>query len=202
MKNRSIVGEICPHLGGIPLAIELAAARVTVLPVAALAKALDDRFGVLVGGERTAPPRQQTMRAAIDWSYELLTDRSSGCSSASRLRRRLHDRCGERRLPRRGIAADDVLPLISSLVSKSLVLADARRKRAALSTARAVPRVCSRKAESSRRGSAVAQRHLLAYIEDCRALRLARPVLRSITDILMKESETGVRRYMGTNQTQ
>ncbi|MGA9419683.1 MAG: hypothetical protein WBV40_11070, partial [Candidatus Cybelea sp.] len=71
--SRPIVSEICRRLSSIPLAIELAAARVTVLPVKALAKALDDRLQVLSEGKRTSAPRQQTMRATIDWSYDLLT---------------------------------------------------------------------------------------------------------------------------------
>jgi predicted ATPase/DNA-binding XRE family transcriptional regulator len=68
-----IVAAICRHLDGIPLAIELAAARVAVLSLSGLAKKLDDHLAVLKGGPRTALPRQQTMRAAIDWSYELLS---------------------------------------------------------------------------------------------------------------------------------
>lgn len=72
-QNKPIVSEICTQLGGIPLAIELAAARVAVLQLPLLAKALTDRFGVLVRGERTAPSRHNTMLAAIDWSYQLLT---------------------------------------------------------------------------------------------------------------------------------
>jgi predicted ATPase len=68
------VAEICRHLDGLPLAIELAAARVKVLPVTHIAAALGDRFRLLVAGSRTAPPRQQTLQAAVDWSYELLDE--------------------------------------------------------------------------------------------------------------------------------
>jgi predicted ATPase/transcriptional regulator with XRE-family HTH domain len=67
------VAEICRRLDGIPLALELAAARVRVLGVAQLAARLDDRLGLLTGGSRTAPPRQQTLRGALDWSYEPLS---------------------------------------------------------------------------------------------------------------------------------
>jgi predicted ATPase/DNA-binding winged helix-turn-helix (wHTH) protein len=66
--------EICRRLDGVPLAIELAAARTAVLGVRGLAAQLDDRFAVLTGGRRTALPRQQTLRATIDWSYELLPE--------------------------------------------------------------------------------------------------------------------------------
>ena len=67
-QNEAAVAKICRLLEGIPLAIELAAARVNVLPVESLAAKLDDRFSVLTGGVRTALPRQQTMRATIKWS--------------------------------------------------------------------------------------------------------------------------------------
>jgi predicted ATPase len=66
------VAEICRRLDGLPLAIELAASRVRTLPVHEIARRLDDRFGLLTGGSRTALPRHQTLRATIDWSYELL----------------------------------------------------------------------------------------------------------------------------------
>ncbi len=65
---------VCRRLDGIPLAIELAAARVRTLPVEVIAARLDDRFRLLTGGDRTALPRQQTLRALIDWSYELLSE--------------------------------------------------------------------------------------------------------------------------------
>ena len=66
--------EICHRLDGMPLALELAAARVDVFGVKGLAARLDDRFAVLTGGRRTALPRHQTLRAAMDWSYELLPE--------------------------------------------------------------------------------------------------------------------------------
>jgi predicted ATPase/DNA-binding winged helix-turn-helix (wHTH) protein len=67
-----VVGEICRRLDGIPLAIELAAARTKVRSVGELRTMLDDRFRLLIGGSRTAPPRQQTLHAAIKWSFDLL----------------------------------------------------------------------------------------------------------------------------------
>ncbi len=70
----SSIAQICSRLDGIPLAIELAAARVKLLSAEQIASRLDDRFRLLVGGSRTALPRQQTLRALIDWSYDLLTD--------------------------------------------------------------------------------------------------------------------------------
>jgi predicted ATPase/class 3 adenylate cyclase len=73
--NAAPVVEICRRLEGIPLAIELAAARVKALPVEQLAVRMDDFFRLLTGGSRTALPRQQTLRAAIEWSYDLLAER-------------------------------------------------------------------------------------------------------------------------------
>ena len=72
--NRQIVTEICQRLDGMPLAIELAAARVRTLSLTEIADGLDDRFRLLTGGARTAVRRQQTLRASMDWSYALLTE--------------------------------------------------------------------------------------------------------------------------------
>ena len=72
--NAPLALEICRHLDGVPLAIELAAAQVDVLGLMGLSACLDDRLAVLTRGRRTALPRQQTLRATIDWSYELLSE--------------------------------------------------------------------------------------------------------------------------------
>lgn len=72
-ENAASVAQICTRLDGIPLAIELAASRITVFSPEQIAKRLDHRFKLLTGGSRTALPRQQTLRALIDWSYDLLT---------------------------------------------------------------------------------------------------------------------------------
>ena len=69
------IAEICRRLDGIPLAIELAAARAMTFGVDGVAAGLDDRFHLLTSGRRTALPRQQTLRATFDWSFELLTVR-------------------------------------------------------------------------------------------------------------------------------
>ncbi len=72
-ENASAIAQICSRLDGIPLAIELAAGRVKMLRVEQVAARLDDRFRLLTGGSRSALPRHQTLRALIDWSYELLS---------------------------------------------------------------------------------------------------------------------------------
>src|SRR5439155_3897145 len=71
--NAHLIAHICRRLDGMPLAIELATARVNSLSLEQIATRLDDRFGLLTGGSRTALPRQQTLRATMDWSYNLLT---------------------------------------------------------------------------------------------------------------------------------
>jgi predicted ATPase/class 3 adenylate cyclase len=77
-SNAAAVVEICRRLDGIPLALELAAARVNVLSPAEIAKGLGDRFRLLTGGRRTAVPRQQTLQALIDWSWDLLHEQDQG----------------------------------------------------------------------------------------------------------------------------
>lgn len=72
-ENADEVANICRRLDGIPLAIELAAARITVLPVGEISRRLDDQLGFLTDGSRTAPPRQQTLRATMAWSHDLLS---------------------------------------------------------------------------------------------------------------------------------
>jgi predicted ATPase len=73
-SNTAIVADVCRRLEGIPLALELAAARVRSLPLDQLARRLDDRFRLLTGGSRAALERHQTLRAALDWSYHLLSE--------------------------------------------------------------------------------------------------------------------------------
>jgi predicted ATPase len=73
-ENVHFIAAICRHLDGIPLAIEFAAARAATLGVRFVALHLEDRFGLLTSGRRTAPLKHQTLRAALDWSYELLPE--------------------------------------------------------------------------------------------------------------------------------
>jgi predicted ATPase/class 3 adenylate cyclase len=117
------ITQICHRLDGIPLAIELAAARVKVLSLEQIAERLDDRFRLLTGGSRTALPRQQTLRALIDWSYHLLSEQERI------LFRRLAVFVGgwtleaaEAVCSGEGIEAIDILDLLTHLVDKSLVI--------------------------------------------------------------------------------
>jgi len=124
-QNGAAVTEICARLDGIPLAIELAAARVRMLSVEQIAARLDDRFRLLTGGSRAAMPRQRTLRALVDWSYGLLQE------PERILVRRLSVFAGgwtleaaETICPGDGLQSHDVLDLLMQLVDKSLVIAD------------------------------------------------------------------------------
>ena len=123
--NSEAVAEVCRRLDGIPLAIELAAARIPTISPAELAGRLDRRFRVLAGGRRGAVERHQTLRAAIDWSFDLLSPAeqilltrlsvfAGGCDL----------RACEEVCAGGVVEADDVLDLLAGLVARSLVVAD------------------------------------------------------------------------------
>lgn len=121
--NAATVTEICRRLDGLPLAIELAAARVRALTLTELADSLNDRFRLLTGGSRTAVRRQQTLRASVDWSHALLSDDERG------LFRRLAVFVGGFDLAAAqhvtgGVERYPVLDQLTLLVDKSLVIAD------------------------------------------------------------------------------
>jgi len=119
------MAAICRRLDGIPLAIELAAARAAALGIEGLAARLDDRFRLLTGGHRTAMPRHQTLRATLDWSYELLP------ATERVILHRLSVFAGSFTLESAGavlsggeIAESGVIDYVANLVAKSLVTAD------------------------------------------------------------------------------
>ncbi len=124
--NAAAVAQICTRLDGMPLAIELAAARVRALTPQQIAGRLGDRFRLLVGGSRK-PARHRTLRAAMDWSYELLTDRERTLlARLSVFRGGWALEAAEAVCAGEGIAGADVLEILTSLVDKSLVVVDAR----------------------------------------------------------------------------
>ena len=84
--NAGAVASLCRALDGIPLAIELAAARVRALSIEQISARLTDRFGLLTGGDRTAPARQRTLRGTIDWSHDCCPARSRSCCAGCRFR--------------------------------------------------------------------------------------------------------------------
>ena len=121
-QNAAAVAQLCRRLDGIPLALELAAARLRSLSVDQLAARLDQAFRLLSGGSRVALPRQQTLRATLDWSYDLLADQER------RLLGRLSVFAGGWTLEAaeavcvgNGIEPEEALDLLTALVDKSLV---------------------------------------------------------------------------------
>ena len=129
--NASAVAEICRRLDGIPLAIELAAARVRALAPHQIAAGLSDRFGLLTGGVRGAPTRQRTLEASLDWSYGLLDDiqrlalaRLSVFAGSFELDAAVAVVGGD------GIDRDAVLDLVAGLVERSLLQVAEREGRA------------------------------------------------------------------------
>ncbi|MFD3970623.1 BTAD domain-containing putative transcriptional regulator [Streptomyces cyaneofuscatus] len=175
-ETAAACAEICRRLDGLPLAIELAAARLRMLTPRQIADRLDDRFRLLTTGSRTVLPRQQTLRAVVDWSWELLdgTERAvlrslavfaGGCSLTA-----AEEVCA---LPDAadGIAVDslDVAALLGSLVDKSLVVAapgeDAEMRYRLLETVGEY--AAERLAEAGER-DAVERRHLVHYREFAR----------------------------------
>lgn len=124
--NARAVVQVCQRLDGIPLALELAAARVRALPAEQIAARLDDRFRLLTGGSRVAVTRHQTLRATIDWSYELLSGEeraifrrlsvfAGGCTLAG----------AEAVCVGEGVKEGEVLDLLTHLVDKSLLVSEA-----------------------------------------------------------------------------
>src|SRR5262249_17206131 len=163
--NAPALAQLCVHLDGIPLALELAAARVRSLSVEEINNKLDNRFRLLTGGSRTALPRQQTLRAAIDWSYDLLNAQEktllcrlsvfaggwtlaaaepvgSGASGAGA-----------------GIEAWEVLDLLTSLVEKSLVNAQVHGETTRYGLLETVRQYAHDRLMESGENSAVCARH-------------------------------------------
>ncbi|MEV7114167.1 AfsR/SARP family transcriptional regulator [Streptomyces anulatus] len=165
--------EICRRLDGLPLAIELAAARLRMLTPRQIADRLDDRFRLLTSGSRTVLPRQQTLRAVVDWSWDLLDAAehavlrrlsvfAGGCSLAA-----AEEVCALP-APEDGVAVDplDVAALLGSLVDKSLVVAapgdDEEMRYRLLET---VGEYAAERLDEAGERNAVERRHLVHYRE-------------------------------------
>lgn len=126
-ESRVLINQICTRLDGSPLAVELAAARLRGLTLAMVAARLDDRFRLLTGGARTSLPRHQTLRAVVDWSYDLLSEGerllfarlsvfTGGCELDA-----VEAVCGDEAVP-----SEEILTVLTRLVDKSLVTIDLR----------------------------------------------------------------------------
>jgi predicted ATPase/DNA-binding CsgD family transcriptional regulator len=157
--NAAAVGEICARLDGVPLAIELAAARVRALSLAEIVEGLHDRFRLLTGGARTAVRRQQTLRASVDWSHALLTEPERV------LLRRLavfvggFDLDAAREVAGGEVQRHQVLDLLTLLVDKSLVVAEVSRGRTRYRLLETVRQYAAEKLGESGEADAVRSRH-------------------------------------------
>ncbi|MET7615406.1 BTAD domain-containing putative transcriptional regulator [Streptomyces sp. NPDC005408] len=184
--------EICHRLDGLPLAIELAAARLRMLSSRQIADRLDDRFRLLTSGSRTVLPRQQTLRAVVDWSWDLLDDAERA------VLRRLSVFAGGCDLPAaEAVCAEpgedlDVADVLGSLIDKSLVVAaptpDGRMRYRLLET---VGEYASERLDQAAERATVERRHLVHYRELARATD---PLLRgsgqrAAVDLLQLEYE-------------
>ena len=185
------IAELCIRLDGMPLALELAAARVRVLPVEKIVERLNDRFRLLTAGSRTSLPRHQTLRATITWSFDLLSE------VARVLFARLSIFAGGFNLEAaEGVASgsklshDDVLDLLSSLIDKSLVLPETSSGRyRLLETIREYARDCLRVAGEE---AAIRERHFNWYLqlaEQVEPSLLGGPMQKPALDLLEADHE-------------
>jgi predicted ATPase/DNA-binding CsgD family transcriptional regulator len=165
-QNAPAVAKLCRRLEGIPLAIELAAARVRVLSVEQISSRLEKSFALLAGSSRTADPRQRTLRAAIDWSYDLLPEeervllrRQSVFAGGFTLEAAEEVCSGE------GIEKEMVLDLLSHLLNKSLVLMATRNGETRYRLLETVRQYGAQKLEESGESAQTRRRHADFFLE-------------------------------------
>ena len=165
-ENGMWVAEICRRLDGMPLAIELAAARVRALSVQQIAGHLDDRFHLLASGNRTAPLRHQTLAAALDWSYTLLPE------AEQKALQRLSVFAGGWTLEAaEAVCADDkvaaaeVLGVLSRLIDKSLVVADRHDDESRYHFLETIRQYGREKLAEAGEGDAIRDKHLGYYLQ-------------------------------------
>jgi predicted ATPase/class 3 adenylate cyclase/DNA-binding CsgD family transcriptional regulator/tetratricopeptide (TPR) repeat protein len=158
------IGQIADRLDGIPLALELAAARVRMMHPSRIAVALDDRFRLLTGGSRTAMPRQQTLEASVAWSYELLDDDERA------LARRLSVLRGFTLDAAEAVGCDDeadrfgVLDLLAGLVDKSVIQVDNEAGDARYRMLESVRQFLQTRLVESGEADAVRERHYCYFL--------------------------------------
>lgn len=129
-ENASALAEICYRLDGIPLAIELAAARIKILSPEKIFEKLKDKFNLLKEGKRTALPRQQTLRALLDWSYDLLSEKEKllwqrlSVFTDGWTLEAAEEICSDEKLNK-----DEIFELLNHLIEKSIIIADTKNDR-------------------------------------------------------------------------
>lgn len=164
-QDVSVITEICQRLDGIPLALELAAARVSVLTVEQILRHVDNRFDLLTNGLRSSLPRHQTLRATIEWSYGLLSEKERV------LFRRLAVfmdgwtlDSAEKVCTADNIASSDILELLSQLVNKSLILTEQSTNQMRYHMLETLRQFANEKLIGSREHDALRDRHLEYFL--------------------------------------
>ncbi|UCG23721.1 MAG: adenylate/guanylate cyclase domain-containing protein [Chloroflexota bacterium] len=158
-QNAAAVAEICRRLDGIPLAIELAASRLRLFSPQQIASRLNDRFRLLTGGSRTAVPRQQTLQALIDWSYELLSQEEKA------LFRQLSVFVGGWTFGAAEAIGEglDVLELLDQLVNKSLVQSEREGDRSRFHYLETIRQYARGRLYAAEEGQAARDRHFAFF---------------------------------------
>jgi predicted ATPase/class 3 adenylate cyclase len=166
-NNAKDISQICHRLDGIPLAIELAAARVRVLSPKQIADRLDDRFRLLTGGSRTALPRQRTLQALIDWSYDLLPEEESAL--LCRLSVFINGwtlEAAEAVTGFKPLEAYQVLDLLEQLVNKSLVMTEETELGMRYSMLESIRQYAQEKLADSDESNELHDRHLSFFLKE------------------------------------
>src|SRR6202042_920086 len=164
-ENATTVGEICRRLDGVPLAIELAAARVRALSLVEILDSLHDRFRLLTGGARTAVRRQQTLRASVDWSHALLTEPERVLFRRLAVFQGGFDLDAAQTVAGGGdVQRYQVLDQLTLLVDKSLVVTDDSRGRTRYRLLETVRQYALEKLGESGEADAVRSRHRDYYM--------------------------------------
>jgi len=161
-ENRAAVAEICARLDGIPLAIELAAARIRVLTPAQIAAKLEDRFAILTAGARATVPRHRTLRAAIDWSFALLSEREQT------LLAQLSVFAGSFSLEAAEAVCGADLDLLTGLVDKSLVATSRSRSAVRYRLLDTIRHYAAERLAERGETEVLRRKHALAFVEIAR----------------------------------
>lgn len=204
--NAPALAQICHQLDGIPLAIELAAARIKVLPLEKINERLDDRFKLLTGGKRTALPRQQTLRALIDWSFDLLSEeekiiwRRLSVFTGGWTLEAAEEVCSDEKIDKA-----EILEFLNQLTEKSIIIYNEEKERfVMLETIRQYGKDKIREANEYEK---ISDKHLRFYLElaETRSRKLRGSETESmlkVLDIEIGNLETGLKRSIEGNHNE
>ncbi|HEX2165183.1 MAG TPA: LuxR family transcriptional regulator, partial [Thermoanaerobaculia bacterium] len=164
-EDAPTVAQICRRLDGLPLALELAAARIKVLAPRELARRLDDAFALLTGGARTAPPRHRTLRATLDWSYRLLDEAERSVLRRLSVFLGAFDLEGAEAVAAgEGVEREAVLDLVAALVDRSLLTVESVAGRARYRLLETVRRYATERLAEAGERERAARRHVRHHL--------------------------------------